>query len=817
MIPLSQADLSSIPHLSELVAARTYDRETQIYECQHGSAICFEILPFIGFEQTNMMTLTGLINEIDLAKGSIQILNWANGRIAKSLNQWSKSRKQQKFGFVDKRVALFKDITANPEHDLPSKHHWQPRHYRVFFILQFSGDINETRRTELVRLHQRILQTFATLGTQCRSVPPKILLELYHEIFLPDLSDIDPISKTWSEDELINEQITPANTAMDVSFRHVDFSGDFSTRMKTFSVIGLPEEWRPGASATLIGDIFRTSAFCSKPLIQSVSFTASAMSGDVIGMRASRADRAAKSSARFLNPGVVDETKDLTEVATDIAKGNKLVTMHYQTVLFSELNTFENAETKLRHIFESSGFDLVSDNGLHLPALQAALPFGGSAKSINTMKRFRRTRTVKECNALTLSPLFGEWQGNDFRHPGLMLLAGRRGELASWTPFESDGNYNVCIVGQSGQGKSVAMQEMMAALMNIDGAVVVIDDGYSFKNSASVLGGRHVDFGHADIQINPFAAIDPIAMRDDPDFARTGISMLTNFISALCHPGTKPSDMEQSVLTDAVQTVWENNGVQGTIDGVVASLKKRNKNSTSTADKKICDELTTLLGPVTSKGAYGAIFSGGCSVNMNEPLLVFEMSHLRDQAQVQAAAMVLLIFLSTQKMYHTGREQPVAIMIDEAWALLDGTTADFVEGVARRARKYFGSLITATQGVDDYFTSEAAKAAWANSSWRLFFRMQDASIETLKTEKRIICDDVLERGLRSLNSIRDVWSELIVHGQNGWDIARLILDPVSLAAFSSTAEDVAAIENLMKDGKSRSEAILHHASSKTRL
>ena len=37
-------------------------------------------------------------------------------------------------------------------------------------------------------------------------------------------------------------------------------------------------------------------------------------------------------------------------------------------------------------------------------------------------------------------------------------------------------------------------------------------------------------------------------------------------------------------------------------------------------------------------------------------------------------------------------------MIDEAWALLSGSTADFIEGVAQR-RKYNGALITAAQAL----------------------------------------------------------------------------------------------------------------------
>ncbi|XDZ66694.1 hypothetical protein AB8880_04680 [Alphaproteobacteria bacterium LSUCC0684] len=54
-----------------------------------------------------------------------------------------------------------------------------------------------------------------------------------------------------------------------------------------------------------------------------------------------------------------------------------------------------------------------------------------------------------------------------------------------------------------------------------------------------------------EIKINPFAAIDAEAIKDDQDFAHTAISILVNFLSALCHPGSEPSDPERSVLTSS--------------------------------------------------------------------------------------------------------------------------------------------------------------------------------------------------------------------------------------------------------------------------
>ncbi len=48
-------------------------------------------------------------------------------------------------------------------------------------------------------------------------------------------------------------------------------------------------------------------------------------------------------------------------------------------------------------------------------------------------------------------------------------------------------------------------------------------------------------------------------------------------------------------------------------------------------------------------------------------------------------------------------------------------TANFLEGVVRRARKYTGSLITGTQSLMDYYNNPAALVCLENSDWTVFW------------------------------------------------------------------------------------------------
>ena len=169
---------------------------------------------------------------------------------------------------------------------------------------------------------------------------------------------------------------------------------------------------------------------------------------------------------------------------------------------------------------------------------------------------------------------------------------------------------------------------------------------------------------------------------------------------------------------------------------------------------------------------------------------------------------MLVVFLATQRMYHGPRTRAKAIVIDEAWDLLSGEDSKaFLEGAARRARKYRGALVTGTQSVNDYYANPAARAAWENSDWVIFLAQKDESVELLKQEKRIHCDPGMERALKSLTTADGRYAELVLHGPDGWRVLRLVLDPWTVALFSSRGPAFAAVETLKAQGLSTVEAI----------
>lgn len=138
----------------------------------------------------------------------------------------------------------------------------------------------------------------------------------------------------------------------------------------------------------------------------------------------------------------------------------------------------------------------------------------------------------------------------------------------------------------------------------------------------------------------------------------------------------------------------------------------------------------------------------------------------------------------------------------------------FIETLARRLRKYRGSLVVGTQSVNDFYSCAGAQAAWDNSDWNCFLSQKEESIAQLKKSQRILLDPYKERILNSVKTIHGKYAEVLINGADGYAVGKLILDPFSSLLFSTKAEDFAAIRELTQKGLSVSQAIseiLNHA------
>jgi hypothetical protein len=72
------------------------------------------------------------------------------------------------------------------------------------------------------------------------------------------------------------------------------------------------------------------------------------------------------------------------------------------------------------------------------------------------------------------------------------------------------------------------------------------------------------------------------------------------------------------------------------------------------------------------------------------------------------------------------------LIVDEAWYMMRyPDSAAFLQGIAKRARKYFLGVTTLTQDIEDFLSSDYGKAILSNSSVQILLKQGSSEVETL--------------------------------------------------------------------------------------
>src|SRR6185503_16207407 len=70
------------------------------------------------------------------------------------------------------------------------------------------------------------------------------------------------------------------------------------------------------------------------------------------------------------------------------------------------------------------------------------------------------------------------------------------------------------------------------------------------------------------------------------------------------------------------------------------------------------------------------------------------------------------------------------LVLDEAWYMMKyQDSASFVYSIAKRARKYYLGMTTATQDVEDFLSTDYGKAVLTNSSIQILLKQGTAGVD----------------------------------------------------------------------------------------
>ena len=338
-------------------------------------------------------------------------------------------------------------------------------------------------------------------------------------------------------------------------------------------------------------------------------------------------------------------------------------------------------------------------------------------------------------------------------------------------------NANEVVFGKSGSGKSFAIKlEIMRQFM-FGTEVIVIDPESEYGKLAEALGGEYLNFSATSpVRINPF---DLSGVYEEGE-NELGLKILS--LRALLKIMLGSINPEEDALLDrALVETYAEKGITadpGTQTKTPPILQDLYEKLIKTQDAK-AQGLALRLEKFI-KGSLSGIFNQQSNFNITNPLTIFSLRDLEDELR-PIAMHIILDFVWTRVRKSLKKR---LLIVDEAWYLMKyEDSASFIYGIAKRARKYYLGLTTATQDVQDFLSSDYGRAILSNSSIQILLKQSTSEIDTVTSTF------YLSDGEREMLIAAGVGQGLFFAGQSHVSI-QVVAAPYEHAIITSNPEEL---------------------------
>lgn len=303
-------------------------------------------------------------------------------------------------------------------------------------------------------------------------------------------------------------------------------------------------------------------------------------------------------------------------------------------------------------------------------------------------------------------------------------------------------NSNSVVFAKSGAGKSFAVKLEALRSMMFGTEIFIIDPENEYQRMAEAVGGAYVRLSlSSNTRINPFD-LPKVVDADEADNAlRSNLITLHGLLRLMM--GGAQSQMlggQGAVLQPALNPVEESDLDSALIE-TYARAGITNDPLTHQSPPPTINELyDTLLhmggtGPQLAQrlrkyttGTFAGIFSQQSNININNPMVVFNIRDLEDELRPVAMYIVLNYIWNKTKSDKKKR----ILIVDEAWQLMKyEDSANFLFSLAKRARKYNLGITTISQDVEDFMGSRMGRAIVANASMQLLLKQSSSAVDVL--------------------------------------------------------------------------------------
>jgi conjugal transfer ATP-binding protein TraC len=302
-------------------------------------------------------------------------------------------------------------------------------------------------------------------------------------------------------------------------------------------------------------------------------------------------------------------------------------------------------------------------------------------------------------------------------------------------------NGNSVVFAKSGAGKSFTVKLEALRSMMFGTEIFIIDPENEYQRMCEAVGGAYVRLSLASTtRINPFDLPKVVDTEEADNALRSNLITLHGLLRLMMGGAQAQMQGNGAVMMPALAPSEEAD-LDAALIGTYAKAGITNDPLTHTAaPPTIADLYDTLLhmggtGPQLAQrlrkytsGTFAGIFSQPSNIDIDNPMVVFNLRDLEDELRPVAMYIVLNYIWNKTK---TDQKKRI-LLVDEAWQLMKyEDSANFLFSLAKRARKYNLGITTITQDVEDFMGSRMGRAIVANASMQFLLKQSPSAVDVL--------------------------------------------------------------------------------------
>lgn len=302
-------------------------------------------------------------------------------------------------------------------------------------------------------------------------------------------------------------------------------------------------------------------------------------------------------------------------------------------------------------------------------------------------------------------------------------------------------NGNSVVFAKSGAGKSftVKLEALRSLMMGTE--IFIVDPENEYERMCDAVGGAYVRLSlNSATRINPFDLPQVVDTEEADNALRSNLITLHGLLRLMMGGAQAQMVGGNQTVMPALNPVEEADLDAALIETYAKAGITNDPLTHTSPPPTISDLYDTLLhmggtGPQLAQrlrkyttGTFAGIFSQQSNIDINNPLVVFNIRDLEDELRPVAMYIVLNYIWNKTKSDQKRR----LLIVDEAWQLMKyEDSANFLFSLAKRARKYNLGITTITQDVEDFMGSRMGRAVVANASMQFLLKQSPSAVDVL--------------------------------------------------------------------------------------